>query len=158
MGGRELEVRFFDNGGQPVGERSFLIGIRVSYKVRRRIDANGEGYLASSSEQAPGYFEEALGILKLRAKSEGLIVDHDATEALRTTLGDAIALIEKEGSDAFSLEHQAEFATTANLLAKVATDTAQSEHALYVNQTHIEAAVEQLAELKIWPFDDGDEQ
>ena len=114
--------------------------------------------MASSSEEAPGYFEEALGILKLRAKSEGLIVDHDATEALRTTLGEAISSIEQvEGLGTFSLEHQAEFATTANLLAKVATDAARSEQALYVNQMHIEAAVEKLEALSIWPFSGDDE-
>lgn len=109
--------------------------------------------MASSSEEASGYFEEALGILRLRAKSEGLIVDHDATEELRLTLGTAIAQVEQaEGVDAFSRDHQAEFATTANLLAKVATDAARTEQAQYVNRLHIEAAVQQLQALGIWPF------
>ena len=109
--------------------------------------------MANSSEQAPGYFEEALGILKLRARSQGLIVDHDATEALRDKLGDAISIVEQaEGQDAFSLEHQAEFTTAANLLAKVATDAAQTDEAQYVNHLHIESAVERLEALGIWPF------
>ena len=105
------------------------------------------------SEQAPGYFEEALGILKLRAQSRGLIVDHDATEALRDKLGTAIEVVEQvEGRDAFSLEHVAEFTTTANLLAKVATDAALTDEAQYVNQMHIESAVQKLEALGIWPF------
>ncbi len=105
------------------------------------------------SQQAPGYFEEALGILKLRAKSQGLIIDHDATEALRDKLGTAIAIVKRvEGPGIFSREHQAVFTTTANLLAKVATDAAQIDQAQYVNHLHIDTAVQRLELLGIWPF------
>jgi hypothetical protein len=109
--------------------------------------------MASSFEEAPNYFEEALGILKLRAGAEGLIVDHDATEAVRSLLGTAIARAEaSEGPDAFSTVHQAQFVQTATLLAREATDAAQLEHNSYVNHMHIEQAIEKLQALDFWPF------
>ncbi len=113
--------------------------------------------LHPDSDDTPDYVAEALAELHKQASGEGLIVDSDATQAIQTAVGNAIATVKlSEGDAIFLPKYRARFDKASKILADQAMVAARLDQAQYVNHQHVDWAIDKLQAWDFWPFKSGD--